>query len=229
MVVNKGKVLLLLGVWCATAACTPFASFGKKKQPFAEEGPVITETVSPVTAKDRVTGGVTPIVPADTPAGGFNAEIVSLADQLERNLDQKLLDNSYIVTSFANLDKLSETTAFGRLVAENLVHELQVRRWHLFDVRLTKEVIINDSGEFSLSRDIGRIRDSYKVSGIVVGTYAVNRNSIVLNARVINLDSGLVVSAAQSYLPITGFLDNLLYNAPPEKSTMKIVGDPHAK
>jgi TolB-like protein len=156
--------------------------------------------------------------------GRFNAQMIFMADQIERNTDRKSLENTFIVTSFTNLNKLSETTAFGRLVAENTIHELQVRKWKVFEVRLTKDVVINETGEFSLSRDIKKIRELYKVGGIVTGTYSIAGNQVIVNSRVIDINSGLVVSSAQVYMPINWFTDSLLYSEDLVKP-MKIVGD----
>lgn len=164
-------------------------------------------------------------VPANqSTVGGFNSQIIFMADQIERNVDRKSLENTFIVTSFTNLNKLSETTPFGRLVAENLIHELQVRKWKIFEVRLTKDVIINETGEFSLSRDIKKIKDMYRVGGIVTGTYSVVNDHIIVNSRVIDINTGLVASSAQSHMPVNWFTEALLFNAD-NLQPMKIVGD----
>lgn len=157
-------------------------------------------------------------------AGDFNSRIIFLADQIERNLDRKVLSNTFIVTSFTNLDRLSETTSFGRLVAENMIHELQVRRWNVFEVRLTNSIIINEAGEFSLSRDIKKLKDQYSIGGIVTGTYTVAGNNIIINARVIDINTGVVVSSGQTHMPLSWFVDELLSNDQRFR-TMKIVGD----
>jgi len=157
-------------------------------------------------------------------AGNFNSRIIFMADQLERNLDRKNLSNTFIVTSFANLNKLSETTAFGRLVSENIIHELQVRKWQVFEVRLTKDIIINETGEFSLSRDIKKLKEQYKIGGIVTGTYSVTGNAIILNARVIDINTGIVVSSAQAHMPLNWFTDSLLFSDDHLKP-MRIVGN----
>lgn len=156
--------------------------------------------------------------------GRFNARMIFLADQIERNADRKSLSNTFIVTSFVNLNRLSETTPFGRLVSENLIHELQVRKWQVFEVRLTKDVVINEAGEFSLSRDIMKLRDQYKIGGIVAGTYSVSGGHVVVNARVIDINTGLVASSGQIHLPVNWFTDELLVNDDHLK-TMKVVGD----
>jgi len=156
--------------------------------------------------------------------GRFNARMIFLADQLERNADRKSLSNTFIITSFVNLNRLSETTPFGRLVAENIIHELQVRKWQVFEVRLTKDIVINESGEFSLSRDIMKLRDQYKIGGIVAGTYSVSGGHVIINSRVIDINTGLVVSSGQIHLPVNWFTDELLVNDDHLK-TMRVVGD----
>jgi TolB-like protein len=159
-----------------------------------------------------------------TMVGRFNSQMIFMADQIERNTDRNSLANTFLVTSFTNLNKLSETTAFGRLVAENIIHELQVRKWKVFEVRLNRDVVINETGEFSLSRDIKKIKESYKIGGIVTGTYSVAGNHVIVNARVIDIDSGLVASSAQIHMPVNWFTDALLSNEDNIKP-MKIVGD----
>lgn len=156
--------------------------------------------------------------------GRFNARMIFLADQIERNADRKSLSNTFIVTSFVNLNRLSETTPFGRLVAENIIHELQVRKWQVFEVRLTKDIVINETGEFSLSRDIKKLRDQYKIGGIVTGTYSVSGGHVIVNSRVVDINTGLVVSSGQIHLPVNWFTDELLLNDD-HLRTMRVVGD----
>ena len=93
------------------------------------------------------------------PVGNFNDRMKNLADQLDKNVSGNNPSNTYMVTSFANLDKLGATTALGRLIAENLIHGLQTHKWQIVEARLTKEIDINAAGEFSLSRDIAKLKD----------------------------------------------------------------------
>ena len=164
------------------------------------------------------------VVPSASAAGQFNAQVMFLADQLVRNMDRPTADASYIVTSFARLDKLNDTSSFGRLLAENLTHELQVRRWQVYDVRLTKDIVMTEAGEFILSRDIKKIRDSYQVNGVVTGTYAVTGGSVIVNARTIDLESGTVISSGQIHLPLNRFAEALLF-APEQRAMIRIIGE----
>lgn len=161
-------------------------------------------------------------------AASFNTRIIFMADQLERNLDRKNLAETFIVTSFFDLSKQPETSQFGRLLAENLIHELQVRRWQVFEVRLTKDMLINEKEEFALGRDFRKLQEQYKVGGIVTGTYSVSSGNIIVNTRVIDSKSGIVVATAQALIPVTQFADHLLKKENGVKA-MKIVGESPAQ
>ena len=154
----------------------------------------------------------------------FNDRMKNLADQLDKNAAANSPSNTYIVTSFTNLDKLGDTTALGRLISENLINGLQLHKWQIIEARLTKGIDINASGEFSLSRDITKLKDEYKITGVVTGTYSVAEGNLTVNARVIDINTGMVTSSAQTYIPVQWLPDTSSLNENNNK-TMKILSD----
>ncbi|MCX8026366.1 MAG: FlgO family outer membrane protein [Thermodesulfovibrionales bacterium] len=162
------------------------------------------------------------LIDSKTATGNLNSLIIFLADQLETNLDANYIQNPVVVTSFPNLNKMKETSNLGRLIAESLMHELQIRRWSVIDVRLVREIIINEEGEFSISRDIKKLKDSYNISGVVTGTYAFTNDSIIVNARAIDIETGVIKSSGQIAIPIDGLESLLLSNQ--SLQVMKISG-----
>lgn len=86
-----------------------------------------------------------------------------------------------------------------------------------------KSVLINERGEFTLSRDIKHLRDEYRINGVVSGTYVESDGSVIVNARIMDIDSGLVVSSGQVQIPANWFTDGLLMDEKGMKA-MKIVG-----
>ncbi|MHB8121546.1 MAG: FlgO family outer membrane protein [Desulfuromonadaceae bacterium] len=156
--------------------------------------------------------------------GDFNDKMNNLADQLDKNAGVTGPSHTCVVTSFTNLDKIDDTTALGRLIAENLIYGLQMHKWQIIELRLSKGVEINEAGEFFLSRDINKLKDEYKISGVVTGTYSVAEGNLTINARVIDVNTGVVISSAQTYMPV-----NILPKAPVQSEkntkTMKIVSD----
>ena len=158
------------------------------------------------------------------PVGHFNDRMDNLAAQLDKNAVKKEPSNTYIVTSFANLDKLGDTSSLGRLISENLMHGLQMHKWQILEVRLARGIDVTESGEFSLSRDAGKLKDEYKISGIVAGTYSVAEGNLTINARIIDVNTGIVISSAQAYIPVK-WLPDASYSVGDGSKTMKIVND----
>ena len=175
--------------------------------------PVITDSKAPIESQIA-----TPSV------GNFNNRMKNLADQLNKNATINSLSNTYIVTSFTNLDKLGDSTALGRLISENLMYGLQMHKWQILEVRLTKGIDVNAAGEFSLSRDANKLKDEYKISGVVAGTYSVAEGNLTINSRVIDINTGIVISSGQTYIPVNWIPDASLSSDNSGKS-MKITSD----
>ena len=163
------------------------------------------------------------VVDSNNPIGYLNSQTIFLADQLERNADKKYLAGSVLVTSFVNLDNLTQTNGLGRLLSEGLTHQLHVRKWKVVDARLANNVVINKQGEFALSRDIKNIRSNYNISAIVTGTFTNTSIGIIVNAKVMDVDSGVVTSSAQVVIPTQG-LEALLFNYSAPRKGVKVKG-----
>lgn len=165
-----------------------------------------------------------PIIQSGSAPGKFSSRMIFLADQLERNIDTKLTSASYLIGSFVDLNDMGKTSPMGRLIAENLMHELQVRSWRIFEPRLMQNFMINENGEFVLSREVKQLRDKFAVTAVVVGTYVSSGDHTVVNARVINIDSGMVISSGQIQIPSNWFANALMVTAP--SRPLKIIGAP---
>ncbi len=144
------------------------------------------------------------------PAGIFNSNMIFVADQLDHNVAPESRSQSTVITSFVNLNNLAETSALGRLIGEHLMHELQMRGWPITDLRLTRDLIINETGEFSLSRDMKRLREKLPAVNVVTGTYTVTNDGLLLSVRIIELGTGHVVSTAQTRFVHNRFIASLV-------------------
>ena len=153
-----------------------------------------------------------PILPSKTKIGYLNSNIIFLADQLLRNIDVDQRKYPVIVTTFVNLNNFKETSDLGRLLKENLVHELQVRGWKVIDINYMPKIKVNENGEFVLTRNMRKLAKKYKVSSILVGTYAIADNALIVNARVINAKNGIIISTGQFEIPLS-FVESLLENS----------------
>jgi TolB-like protein len=104
------------------------------------------------------------------------------------------------------------------------MHGLQVHKWQILEVRLTKGIDVTSSGEFSLSRDVNKLKDEYKISGVVTGTYSIAEGNLTINARVIDVNNGVVISSAQTYIPVN-WLPEASYSNETNYNSMKIISN----
>jgi TolB-like protein len=162
--------------------------------------PAVAETIKTSTA---ATANV-------APNKAFNDKMVSLAVQLEKNLDVNKRFSVYAVTTFVDLDKFASSNSVSRLMTEQLVHELQLKQWNIIDLRLSKTIAISDGGEFSLSRDARKLRSPQEVSGVVSGTFSVVGEDIFINVRVLDYTTGAILSSAQTHFDISSVAGHML-------------------
>ncbi len=135
----------------------------------------------------------------------LNNAIISIANQLLTSNIEKDTNTSIILTSFADLNQLNKTTTFGRLVSESMFNELHIRDFRVTDFRGQDAISVNADGEFHITRDVDKLKDHISATEyIVVGTYVkFENNTILINARIIDSESGSIISTARViYEPI---------------------------
>jgi len=135
----------------------------------------------------------------------LNGAIDAIADELfvSNTFTQK--EPSVILTSFVDLNKLNKTTTFGRLLSESMFNELHIRHFHVTDFRGQDAVSVNADGEFHITRDVEKLKDHISATEyIVVGTYVpFENNSVLINARIIDSETGAIISTARIiYQPV---------------------------
>lgn len=123
-----------------------------------------------------------------------------LADKLlaSSRLTQKDLGN-IAVTSFVDLHQLNKTTAFGRFLGEGIFNELFIRGFNIVDFRVQKALSVNADGEFFITRDVKKINDTVNNTYILVGTYSYMNGKVLLNARIMDNQSGKIVATAKTH------------------------------
>lgn len=153
-----------------------------------------------------------PIVnqPSTSPTGIFNSSMMFLAEQIDRNVILEARTKPTILTNVVSLGNLGESSELGRLIGEHLMHELQLRYWTVSDIRLNRDVVINESGEFAMSRDVKKLRDNIPAANVVTGTYTNTADGVLVNVRVLDLTTGQVMSTAQTRLAKDRFISGMV-------------------
>ncbi len=151
------------------------------------------------------------IIKSSSPVGYLNSMLIFLADQIEKNKDRKFISEPVVITTFANLDDLNQTSSLGRLIAESLMHEFQIRKWKVLDIRLSKNIQVNQKGEFILNRDVEKLYKRYRIAAVITGTYSITEECVFINARLIDVRTGVVLSSGQVCVSTYG-IEELLFD-----------------
>ncbi len=138
-----------------------------------------------------------------TNMGGYINEVSqAMADQLIRNTDiTQFSDNPVAITSFVNLENFDETSRLSEIIVENMMHELQVRGHKVIDFKMMPYIRVTPDGDFVRSRDVDELMAKHNINIVLSGTYVYHNDGLVVNARMMEFDTGVVVSSAQGSVP----------------------------
>ena len=121
---------------------------------------------------------------------------------------------SVLTTSMVEMDRLDRSSAFGRLSMQQVGSRVSQYGFKVIDVHLTEAMIINNNGEFMLSRDVCKIlADRHDAYAVLVGVYAPSGNRLYVSVRALRLADAVVLAAYEYYLPLSGDTSYLLGGA----------------
>ncbi len=128
-------------------------------------------------------------------------KIRELAEQLVADMQDCSLQNSVAVpVAFVDLNDFSQSSPLGRLIAEQLFHELNQRGYPVREYRIPGAIRSKKQQEsFSLSGSLANLA-ARPGSVVILGTYQQDREAVFVNARLINPKSGRVLRTANLVL-----------------------------
>lgn len=146
---------------------------------------------------------------AVSPNSAITAAVRQAAAQLSRDINPNVKSRPTIVASIVDSEDLQKTSAFGRVVAQQLMYQLQAIGWPVVDLRVSRELTMKPEGEFVLSRDLSKARGSLQVGNVVSGTYTDSGGAIVVSLQVNDLGTGTVLTTAQMTSEINPYIASL--------------------
>lgn len=147
--------------------------------------------------------------PGYVDARELKLKVRELAEQLVADMrDCSLQGTVALPTAFVDLNNFERTSAFGRLVSEQLYYELNQRGYPVREYRTPKNIRVKDNGETWLSRGLGNVAAS---SGVVIaGTYQADRDAVFVNARLVRPRDGRVLRTANLVLDSNPLIKRLV-------------------
>ncbi len=139
------------------------------------------------------TGGTVSVMSPDFFGIGEN-----LARQLAMNhRDQSLADERLLMTTMVPLERLDQTSDFGRVLTESLATQLFHHGAEIIETRRLEELVIAPrKGELMLSRRAADLAANHQATAVVAGTYTLTPQTVIINVRLLDAATDGVLSVA---------------------------------
>ncbi|MBK8181705.1 MAG: hypothetical protein IPK63_01805 [Candidatus Competibacteraceae bacterium] len=108
-----------------------------------------------------------------------------------------------LAATFVDINNLDASSALGRVIGEQIGSQFAQQGFTVIELKMRNNIFIKEgSGEFMLSRSIKEISQSHNAAAVIVGTYAVARQSVFVQARLIRATDNLILSSYDYVLPL---------------------------
>ncbi len=146
--------------------------------------------------------------PAPTRTVTTDADLVkqsyAAADTLLNRAPYLREDHQPLLTaSFVNINELENSSALGRMIAEQMSSRFSQQGFTMIEMKMRNNVYIKQNGgEFVLSRTVRDLSRAQNAAAVVAGTYAIGRNTVYVNARLIRAADNLILASHDYTLPL---------------------------
>ena len=108
-----------------------------------------------------------------------------------------------LVATFVDINNLEISSGLGRVIGEQIGSRFAQQGFTVIEIKMRNNIFVREgSGEFALSRSVKEISQSHNAAAVIAGTYAIGRQSVFVNARLIRATDNLVLAAYDYVLPL---------------------------
>lgn len=105
-------------------------------------------------------------------------------------IDQRSLDDDHgrvLVATLVNVNDVEESSMFGRQVSEFISTRLTQRDVDVIHATVRQDHIkVDPSGQFLISRNVQNLGSDYNARNVLVGTYGVTEETILVSLRLVS-------------------------------------------
>lgn len=149
------------------------------------------------------------------------------ADMLEENLLYALgRTRPVLAASFVNMDRLEQSSTFGRLLADRIATRFSQHGYHVIELKLRKTALAVQpgNGELALSRDLQLIQSEHDAQAVMVGTYILAGKRLHATVKLVGTADQAVLSSCDFSMDLTPELLALAQkeSLPPPKARPRV-------
>ncbi|XPF93777.1 FlgO family outer membrane protein [Colwellia sp. RE-S-Sl-9] len=137
----------------------------------------------------------------ELPKHAINDVVKGLAYQMLESSSFVSPKTPIAVASFVDLKDLESTNWLGNQLSENFIHELQMHGMVVIDFKTTGHIRVTKDGDYAFTRDWKELPERQIIDYVVTGTMMEKDGGVMVNARMIGMQSRVVVASAQSFIP----------------------------
>lgn len=147
-----------------------------------------------------------------------------LVQDLFSHIDIPNNNSAFAVANFALLDSdLKKTNHFGRQLNEAIMHETSRIGFSVFDLKSTGRLQFTNTGDiFWHSEQIDELTGELNIDYVITGTMTKHQGGYLLNARIIDVTTNILLSSAQSFAP-ADVVDAVLRETPKNSEGFPII------
>jgi len=125
-------------------------------------------------------------------------------DDLQKRLTRKPAKNSLIiVTTLLNVDNLNKTSAFGRIVSDQIASAFHKAGYQIIGMELPIDLfVMQEDGTLHLSDDTQKLLRRYRAAVLVGGVYAPGKKNSYVSLRVIETATKNIISSTDYSIPM---------------------------
>jgi TolB-like protein len=117
----------------------------------------------------------------------------------------------FIVTTLAQIDRLDQSSTFGRIVSEQVVSRLTQGGVRVVEMKLRNGIYMKrNEGEFMLTREIREVANAHQAQAVVIGTYAESASLVHVSLKLVDPATSLILAAHDYALPMDRQVRSLL-------------------
>lgn len=135
------------------------------------------------------------------PRHTLNFFIKSMTEDLIKSNTSVSAATPIAVTSFVDVQNLDSTNWLGNTVSEGFIHQFQERGFKIVDFKTTGSIQVTSEGDFAFSRDWKELSEKQEIQYVLTGTMLREEGGVLVNARIVGMQSRVVVATAQGFLP----------------------------
>ena len=155
-----------------------------------------------IKAENTLSGSNTKLATTNLQLNILSEYTEQMAADLRNDVRGMQLTPPLVVASFVNLDSsLQNTNTLGTQIAESFINQLQQMGLPVSEHRISAKLNINEQGDFAFSRNPDQIAPQLNTGHVLTGTMIKNNQGVLVNARIINLESNTVVASASKFVP----------------------------